>query len=93
MQIHLVLLAAIWRRCIHSKHMLPPYCLAASSRNRMEGNRHFTLVDTVRLLQVRAVGAARPASWRAANQWLRLEGGRSRAIRFVKTQPSGRLHA
>ena len=90
---HLALLEAIWRRGIHSKPMFPPSCIATSSRFRMEGHRHCPLVATVRLRQVRAVWAARPASWRAANQWLRLERGRSRAIPFLEPQHSGTLRA
>ena len=38
MQMRLAHLAAIWRRCIQSKHIFPPCCLAASSRYGMEGH-------------------------------------------------------
>ena len=65
------------RLSIHSEHTLPPFCRAALSQHYMERHRRCPLVATVRLLRAGTVWAARPASWRAVNQWLRLEGSKS----------------
>ena len=77
---HQALLPKGWRTSIQSKRGLPLPYLVSSSQTNTQGHRPCPLAAFERLLQARTVRAARPASWRAANQSLFVEGRMNRKV-------------